>query len=138
MNPWIIDFCYLVLFACLVIIGITSVVLIIVRKHKKKGTKPMAISLTISILLLLVLMVFMTSHSTYYKYNDWTVLQSNVNMLQQRYGAFDLGTISENQAGRVAYYIYTDNKSNLKHYYCMEYDEWGVVYKVYVLNENGG
>lgn len=135
MNPGIIGFCYLVLFACLIIIGITSVVLIIVGKHKKKGIKSMAISLTISVLLLLVLMIFMASHSTYYKYNDWAVLQSNVNMLQQKYGAFDLETVSENQAGRVAYYIYTDNKTHLKHYYCMEYDEWGVVYKVYVLSE---
>lgn len=135
MNLGIIGFCYLVLFACLIIIGIISVALIIVGKHKKKGIKSMAISLTISVLLLLVLMIFMASHSTYYKYNDWAVLQSNVNMLQQKYGAFDLGTVSENQAGRVAYYIYTDSKTHLKYYYCMEYDEWGVVYKVYVLSE---
>ncbi|WP_295211886.1 hypothetical protein [Ruminococcus sp.] len=63
-------------------------------------------------------------------------------MVQQKYGTFDVGTIKENQAGRVAYYIYTDNGSimpdHLKHYYYIEYDEWGVVYKVYESSQLGG
>ena len=142
MNPWVIDFCYLVLLLCFLIVGIASVVLIIVRKHKKKNIKPTVMSLVISIFLLVVLILFIISHSTYYKYNDWVILQSNINVVQQKYGDFDLGTIRDNQAGKVAYYIYTDNgpimPDHLKHYYYMEYDEWGVIYKVYESCQSGG
>ena len=142
MNPWVIDFCYLVLLLCFLIVGIASVVLIIVRKHKKKNIKPTVMSLVISIFLLVVLILFIISHSTYYKYNDWVILQSNINVVQQKYGDFDLGTIRDNQAGKVAYYIYTDNgpimPDHLKHYYYMEYDEWGVIYKVYESCQPGG
>ena len=142
MNPWIIDFCYFVLLLCFVIGGIASVVLLIGRKRKKKSIKSTVISLVISIFLLAVLILFIASHSTYYKYNDWTILQSNIRVVQQKYGDFDLGTIRDNQAGKVAYYIYTDNgpimPDHLKHYYYMEYDEWGMIYKVYESCKPGG
>ena len=142
MNPWIIDFCYFVLLLCFVIGGIASVVLLIGRKRKKKSIKSTVISLVISIFLLAVLILFIASHSTYYKYNDWTILQSNIRVVQQKYGDFDLGTIRDNQAGKVAYYIYTDNgpimPDHLKHYYYMEYDEWGIIYKVYESCQPGG
>ena len=142
MNPWVIDFCYFILLVCFLIAGITSVVLMIVRKHKKKNRKPAVMSLLISIFLLAVLILFIVSHSTYYKYNDWVILQSNIYVIQQKYGDFDLGTIRDNQAGKVAYYIYTDNgpimPDHLKHYYYMEYDEWGVIYKVYESCQPGG
>lgn len=98
MNPWIIDFCYLVLLLCFVIVGIASVVLLIVRKRKQKSIKSTVISLVISIFLLAVLILFIASHSTYYKYNDWVILQSNIYVVQQKYGDFDLGTIRDNQA----------------------------------------
>ena len=142
MNPWIIDFCYFVLLLCFVIGGIASVVLLIGRKRKKKSIKSTVISLVIGIFLLAVLILFIASHSTYYKYNDWTILQSNIRVVQQKYGDFDLGTIRDNQAGKVAYYIYTDNGTimpdHLKHYYYMEYDEWGMIYKVYESCQPGG
>ena len=142
MNPWIIDFCYFVLLLCFVIGGIVSVVLLIGRKRKKKSIKSTVISLVISIFLLAVLILFIASHSTYYKYNDWVILQSNIYAVQQKYGKFDLGTIRDNQAGKVAYYIYTDNgpimPDHLKHYYYMEYDEWGVINKVYESCQPGG
>ena len=142
MNPWIIDFCYFVLLLCFVIGGIASVVLLIGRKRKKKSIKSTVISLVIGIFLLAVLILFIASHSTYYKYNDWTILQSNIRVVQQKYGDFDLGTIRDNQAGKVAYYIYTDNgpimPDYLKHYYYMEYDEWGMIYKVYESCQPGG
>lgn len=142
MNPWVIDFCYFILMVSLLIVGITSIVLMIVRKNKKKNRKPAVMSLLISIFLLAVLILFIFSHSTYYKYNDWVILQSNIYVVQQKYGDFDLGTIRDNQAGTVAYYIYTDNgpimPDHLKHYYYMEYDEWGVIYKVYESCQPGG
>ena len=131
MNPCIIDLCCLILFMCFVITAITSIILIVRRKHTRKNVKPVASLFVTNIILLIALILFKASHSTCYKYNDWLILQSNIYMIEQKYGVFDLGTINENQAGRAAYYIYTDNKSNDRHYYYMEYDEWGVVYKVY-------
>ncbi|MGN0402057.1 MAG: hypothetical protein ACI4HQ_07340 [Acetatifactor sp.] len=142
MNPWIIDIGYLILLLCLVIMIVASVVIMIARKRKKKNVKPTVISLLIGILLLGVLILYIVSHSTYYKYNDWFIINSNIHIVQQKYGDFDLGTITENKAGRVAYYIYTDNgpiiPDHLKHYYYMEYDEWGVIYKVYEGCQPGG
>ena len=116
---------------CFAITAITSIILIIKRKHKKKSVKLVSSLFVTNIILLIALILFKVSHSTCYKYNDWLILQSNIYMIEQKYGVFDLGTINENQAGRAAYYIYTDNKSDDQHYYYMEYDEWGVVYKVY-------
>lgn len=110
MNPWIIDFCYFVLLLCFVIGGIASVVLLIGRKRKKKSIKSTVISLVIGIFLLAVLILFIASHSTYYKYNDWTILQSNIRVVQQKYGDFDLGTIRDNQAGKVIGNIYCGSR----------------------------
>lgn len=63
-------------------------------------------------------------------------------MIEQEYGEFDLGEIQENQKGKVAYYIYTDDgpimPDHLEHYYYMEYDGWGVIYDVYDACAPGG
>ena len=92
--------------------------------------------------LLVVVILYALSHSTYYRYNDWAVLQSNIHMVEQKYGEFDLGEIKENEKGIVAYYIYTDNgpimPDHLKHYYFIEYNEWGVIYNVYDSCQPGG
>lgn len=98
--------------------------------------------LVMDILFLLFMGLFITSHRTYYKYNDWAILESNINMVRQKYGDFDLGEVTDNKPGKVAYYIYTDNgpimPDHLKHYYYIEYDEWEVVSKVYDAAQPGG
>ena len=33
--------------------------------------------------------------------NDWAVLQSNIHMVEQKYGEFDLGEIKENEKGKL-------------------------------------
>ena len=128
MNPWIIDLCCLILSICFVITAIISIILIVMRKHNKKSVKSVAALFVTNIILLITLILFKASHSTCYKYNDWLILQSNIYMIEQKYGVFDIGTVNENEA---AYYVDTDNKSDDRHYYYMEYDVWGVVYKVY-------
>lgn len=47
----------------------------------------------INFVLLVVVILYALSHSTYYRYNDWAVLQSNIHMVEQKYGEFDLGEI---------------------------------------------
>ncbi len=92
--------------------------------------------------ILCAVLLYVSSHSTYYKYNDWFILQSNIHKVEQKYGKFDLGEIKDNEKGRAAYYIYTDNgpimPDHMKHYYYMEYDEWGVIYNVYDGLQPGG
>lgn len=86
--------------------------------------------------------MYYSSHSTYYKYNDWIILQRNIHMVEEKYGEFDFGEIEDGKKGTVAYYIYTDNgpimPDHLKHYYYIEYDEWGMVYNVYDSCQPGG
>lgn len=75
-------------------------------------------------------LTFVLSHSTYYKYNDWWVKGRSITEIENRYGGFDIrfGSTAE-------YYIYTDNgwimPDYLPHYYYMEYDENGIVRRVY-------
>ena len=142
MNPWYVNFIYLILFALLSVLVLVGIVwLVVACKRKKWVRKPIAVMVTSSILLL-GLILFVASHSTYYKYNDWKMLISNINMIEEEYGAFNEGTTDKGNAGRVGYYIYTDNgpimPDHLDHYYYLEYDEWGMVYNVYDGCQIGG
>ena len=127
----------------MLIVGIIiGIILFIVHKVRKYDNKTTVVSMGIYFVLLVVVILYALSHSTYYRYNDWAVLQSNIHMVEQKYGEFDLGEIKENEKGIVAYYIYTDNgpimPDHLKHYYFIEYDEWGVIYNVYDSCQPGG
>ncbi len=142
MNPWYVNFIYLILFALLSVLVLVGIVwLVVLCRKKKRVRKPIAVMLT-SIILLLGLILFVASHSTYYKYNDWKMLISNINIIEEEYGLFDVGTPVKGKAGRVGYYIYTDNgpimPDHLNHYYYLEYDEWGMVYNVYDGCQIGG
>ena len=121
---------------------IIGIFLFIVHTGRKHNNKAIAVSIGINFALLVVVILYALSHSTYYRYNDWAILQSDIHMVKQKYGEFDLGNIKENEKGKVAYYIYTDNgpimPDHLKHYYYIEYDEWGVVYNVYDSCQPGG
>ncbi|MBE6976353.1 MAG: hypothetical protein E7439_04050 [Ruminococcaceae bacterium] len=118
------------------IVGIVvSAVFLIVRLVRKTGWKAPLIALGIQLLLFGASALFCVSHSTYYRYNDWEILNNSVYEVQEKYGDFDLGKISEGHSGTVAYYIYKDDgpimPDHLDHYYYMEYDENGIIYKVY-------
>lgn len=113
-----------------------------IKLIKKKNRKAVIIALCIHLVLLTVSILYASSHSTYHKYNDWVILQSDIHVIEEKYGEFDLGEIKEGEKGRVAYYIYTDNgpimPDYLKHYYYMEYDERGMIYDVYDECQPGG
>lgn len=86
--------------------------------------------------------LFISSHSTYIKYNDWWVLGNTVERIERRYGEFDLFEYRHGVSGKVAYYIYTDNSGflpdHLKHYYYIEYNEQGIATRVYDACAPGG
>lgn len=98
--------------------------------------------LVIVVISALLIVLYIMSHSTYYKFNDWYVLQNNISNVKDRYGQFDIGDYKNGKPGRVGYYIYTDNglimPDHLKHYYYIEYDEQGAVERVYDACQPGG
>ena len=134
MHQWYFDIGMLAV-GFLIIVGIIiCIISFIIKMVRKQNKKAVIIAVCIHFVLLAVIILYSSSHGTYYKYNDWDILQSNIHMIEEKYGEFDLGEIKEGEKGRVAYYIYTDNgpimPDHLKHYYYMAYDEWGVVYSV--------
>lgn len=142
MNPWYMLGGYLLLEIAFIITMIVSLVKIVIYSKKKIASKKPKVHFGLAIILFIGLNIFIMSHGTYYKYNDWWVEQNNIVNVMERYGEFDLGTYVDGKTGRVGYYIYTDNgpimPDYLKHYYYIEYDVWGVVYNVYDGVQPGG
>ncbi len=139
MQPW----CEFII--SIMVFGVTGIVLlycIIQLFRKKKSKKMYAISALTSFLVIVCFGIFLESHQTTFKYNDWEMLNSNINDIQNKYGEFDIGEIQEGKSGRVGYYIYTDDgpimPDYLKHYYYIRYDENGIVYEVYDSCQPGG
>lgn len=126
----------------LCVIGLITCIVLLVKQRKKRTNKVIVFATVVNVFLLLLISLYAASHSTYYKYNDWIMLKSNIHIIEQKYGKFDLGEINDNRKGRVGYYIYTDNgpvmPDHLDHYYYMEYDEMGEIYKVYEACQPGG
>ena len=98
---------------------------IIVKLIKKKKVKTFIIVTCIDFALLIAIFLFISSHSTYYKYNDWFILGNNIHTIETIYGEFDLVLCD----GRVGYCIYFNDEG--LHYYYILYDESGVIYHVY-------
>ncbi|MDE7425820.1 MAG: hypothetical protein K2N51_19340 [Lachnospiraceae bacterium] len=109
---------------------------------KKKSKKRLSIFLIISIASLSSMIVFLCSHATYYKYNDWWIIGRSISEIESKYGEFDFGEYKANTSGKVGYYIYTDDgpimPDHLKHYYYIEYDNEGIANKVYDACQIGG
>ncbi|MBE6649145.1 MAG: hypothetical protein E7614_06465 [Ruminococcaceae bacterium] len=142
MNQWYFVIGIMCVLFLLIIGFITGVILTMIPKIRKHIGKALGVSLGIVSVLFVFTIFYASSHSTYYKYNDWSILQSNIYTVKEKYGEFDLGKITDNQKGTVAYYIYTDNgpimPDHLMHYYYIEYDENGIVYNVYDGCQPGG
>lgn len=142
MNSFYFNFLLICLMILLIVGILICTILFIIHRIKKQSIRTIIISIAAEAVLLLSVIIYYMSHSTYYKYNDWSILQSNIHMVEQKYGEFDLGEVRDNEKGRVAYYIYIDNgpvmPDYLKHYYYMEYDEWGIIYNVYEACQPGG
>ena len=142
MNSWYVIFLELAIILASAISTIIFTVIFVVFTVKKKKLSKIAVPFILSVVLLGGTLLFVASHPTYYKYNDWTVLGQDIHWIQERYGDFDYGEIREGQRGEVGYYIYTDNgpimPDHLPHYYWIWYDEQGVVYEVYDGCAKGG
>lgn len=142
MNQW-----YFVIGALLLLFLLTAgtvicMILYIIQKKRQHKSKGVVVSLGINIALITTIIMYSVCHSTYYKYNDLYIVGSHISKVEQRYGQFDLIRERDNKKGVAAYYIYTDNgpimPDHLEHYYYMEYNEQGVIYKVYEGVQLGG
>ena len=142
MNRWYMYGLYLLMIIILFItICISSFMLIVFRKKNRTIKKPLLCCM-LSTSMLVCLCIFIFSHKIYYKYSDWWIVNNNILNVKERYGEFDIGTYEEERGGTVGYYIYTDNgpimPDHSKHYYFIQYDEQGVVYRVYETIPLGG
>lgn len=134
MHPWYVAIIKLILFLGLFICFIMLMVMLISAKIHHKATRTIGLLLSLDIILFAYSLIFVLSHSTYYKYNDWAILNSDINSVINKYGVFDIGSIQEGKSGSVGYYIYTDNvwimPDHMDHYYWIYFDESGTVYRV--------
>lgn len=89
------------------------------------------------VLLIVGAILYLLSHQTYYKYNDWWVIGKTMSEIEERYGEFDI-----EQGSQIGYFIYTDNgwimPDHLDHYYYIEFDENGIATEVLDSVQPGG
>lgn len=134
MGSWLPELVQLGLLLIFLISFIVLLIALIVRKFKKKKIIKTVCLLVIDTILFALVLIFHLSHSTYYKFNDWYVLNSDINSVVEKYGPFDKGELHEGKEGKIGYYIYTDNgpimPDHAPHYYWISFDEFGNVYDV--------
>lgn len=136
MNSWYEGFTILFVLAVLFIWFIVCLARLILKK-KRAG-----VVLLINIICTVLVVLFVASHSISFEFNNWAILNHHISDVEEKYGPFDVGNVEAGKAGRVGYYLYTDNgpimPDHMPHYYFMEYDESGMVYDVYESLPQGG
>lgn len=129
MNGWENMLLYLILMVGCFIAFMANVFSIVICYLKRKKLVKNFISLGLTLLLTAGAFVFMSSHPTYYKYNDIWVTKHSSDEIQARYGAYDIHT-----SGMGGYYIYSDTDGmmpdHLRHYYCIYFSTEGQVLKI--------
>lgn len=142
MNQWNFIIGMSIILLLLIIVLFVSTIMILIPKTRQGKGKGLGIIIGIDSVFVAILVLYWSSHSTYYKYNDWEIIGSSIYSVKESYGEFDLGEIHENKSGRVAYYIYKDTgpilPDSLDHYYYIDYDENGIVYNVFDGCQPGG
>ncbi len=105
-------------------------------KNRKVAVKSVVVAV-VSAVLISGGVLFNCSHSVSPRYNDRWIVGKTLTEVQARYGEFDV--VYGQTAG---YYTYTDNgpvmPDHLPHYYYMDFDENGVVTKIYDGARKGG
>lgn len=134
MNPWYVLGIELLTLAALFIGLVILLIMLIFAKRRKRPLRTKGILLSVDIVLATCAILFISSHPTYYKFNDRDIIGSDIGAISEKYGAFDIGSAEDGRAGRVAYYIYTDNgpimPDHMEHYYWIYFDENGTIYRV--------
>ena len=128
----------------LLVIGIIIfTVWIIVAKVKKKRICLPIILLSVSIILGVGIGLFKCSHANDIRFNDWYIVGNNINTVCERYGESDEWSdeIVSGKRGVIRYFLYEDNSpvmpDHLPYWYCIYYNEQGIVEKVRVKTKPG-
>lgn len=141
MNDWDIFFFYLAVYGVCLVLFLAGLILLTMLLVKRKRIRGALVVLGLSVLTAGGLTLFRFTHPTYYKYRDGWVMGNTVENVEKRYGAFDTGQYQSGKAGVVGYFIFRDDgpimPDHLEHYYYMEYDESGVVVRVYAAVPKG-
>lgn len=109
INTWyVIGIALLVLGILMICFAAFAVMLIIAKKRSRSVRKPV-ILIICDIAALVCVSFFLSSHSTYYKYNDKIIIGSDISSVMEKYGEFDIGSVKQGRSGKAGYYIYTDD-----------------------------
>ena len=129
----------LALFVCAVVLSIAATVFII-KKHRLKQL--FIILVTSCTTAFVCLTLYYCAHGKTLMYNDWWVVGNEVRHVEERYGEFDYGKFDYGIQGEVAYSLGWDRdiliSDDQEKFYYIEYNEKGIVTKVYVGGPYGG
>lgn len=101
------------------------------NSHKNRTKKFLILS--ISAIMLTAVVLFISSHSTHIKYNDWWIVGNSIDNIKKRYGEFDFSNFRQGyrNGASCGYYVGNDRYAlicdNAEYYYIMYYDSNGVV-----------
>ena len=128
----------------LLVIGIIIfTVWIIVAKVKKKKIRLPVILLSVSVVLGVGIGVFKCSHANDIRFTDWYIVGNNIHTVCEKYGEADEWSdeIVSGKRGVIRYFLYEDNSpvmpDHLPYWYCIYYNEQGIVEKVCVQTKPG-
>lgn len=134
MNSWYVSVAEFEVFFVLSIVFLVLMIKIIRAKKSHRKIIGKVLLLVCDVAAFAGVMVYSLSHATYYKYNDWVMLKSNVSKVVDKYGTPDLGSVKKGEKGKIAYYIYKDDgpvmPDHMEHFYFIHYDEDGNIYRV--------
>lgn len=115
----------------IVMIFLSIIMLIILRRKKKNMIILPSSIIIISILLLIGSVLYIESHATFFRYNDWYIVGNSKEKVEDKYGIFHFDYI-ENDGSGVAVYKGVD----WSELYCMKYNEQGIITSVYMERED--
>jgi len=140
MKQWYYEIGMLMLACFLIVCILVCAVILLVKVIRKTKKRPVVIALAVFTVLLGTTVLHSLSHKHSYKYNDWLILNLDIQTVEKIYGEFDL--VDTGWGNTVAYYMYKDNgpimPSHSPMYYYIEYDSEGKVQRVFSSIPPGG
>ncbi len=102
MNTWYVIVAEFEVFFVLSIVFLVLMIKIIRAKKSHRKIIGKVLLLVCDVAAFAGVMVYSLSHATYYKYNDWVMLKSNVSEVVDKYGTPDLGSVKKGEKGNIA------------------------------------
>ncbi len=131
MNVWYMLLMYAgAILLALAFLAVSVVLTMNAAVRQKPVGKRLAL-LIAAVISAAAVLLFTSSHKTYYRFCDWTVKGGNIPEVIGRYGEPDIGAYTEGCPGRIGYFIYKDDgpvmPDHLEHFYLIAFDGQGKV-----------